>query len=159
MSRYITKSVKETRQIAAKVAQIIQEIDLKDKRRATILALNGDLGSGKTVFVQGFAKKLKIKEPILSPTFIIFRKFKIQSDKFQSNKFDFLYHFDLYRIKDKQELGVLGFQKIIDNPQNIVLIEWAEKIRDILPPDTIFIDFNLIDKKTREIIIKNPKGF
>ena len=154
--KFITKSIKETKQIAEKVAQsIIQTGEEKNEIGAVILALNGELGSGKTVFAQGFAQKLEIKEPILSPTFVIFRKFKINF-----NRFDCFYHFDLYRIEDSKDLKVLEFQKIIDNPSNIILIEWAEKVKNPLPLDAIFINFELIGKKRREITIKNlPSKF
>ncbi len=145
MKKIITKNVKETQLFAKSVAR---EIIKKNKLKAIIIALKGDLGSGKTIFAQGFAKELKIIEPVLSPTFIIFKKFQ-----FQLNNFDHLYHFDLYRIKDSEELGVLEFQGIINNPKNIVLIEWAEKIKNILPPETIFIDIQSINNETRKISI------
>ena len=83
--KFITKSIKETKQIAGKVAQsIIQIEEEKNEIGAVILALNGELGSGKTVFAQGFAQKLEIKEPILSPTFVIFRKFKSEIESRQA---------------------------------------------------------------------------
>ena len=150
MNKIETKNIQETQLVAKRIAQEILE---KKESKAIILALNGSLGAGKTVFAQGFAKGLKIKEPVLSPTFIIFRKFALDLKKF--NQF---YHFDVYRIENSQELEVLGFQEIINNPKNIVLIEWADKIKDILPKETIFINLKLVDSKSREITISNLKN-
>ena len=111
-----------------------------------ILALIGELGSGKTTFVKNFAQVLGIKEKIKSPTFIIFRKHKIP-------KLKFLYHFDAYRIKDEKEILNLGWKEIISDPKNIVLVEWADKIKKILPKNCVKINFKHKGKGERAIII------
>jgi len=92
--------------------------------------------------LQGFAKGLKIKGKILSPTFIIMRRF---------NNF---YHIDCYRIQKPQELLDLGFKRIIANPKNIVAVEWADRIRKIMPLNTIWIEFEFIGEKKRKIMIR-----
>ena len=103
---------------------------------AVVLALMGDLGSGKTAFAQAFAEALGVREKIKSPTFIIFRKHEIpaRSDRAQlwrarqKSKFRRLYHFDVYRIHSEKEILNLGWEEIIKNQANIVLVEWADKI-------------------------------
>ena len=120
------------------------------KKKAIIIGLEGDLGGGKTTFLQGFAKKLGIKEKILSPTFVIMKKIKIQHP---TSNIQYLIHIDCYRIKKPQEILDLGFKKIISNPQNIVVIEWADRIKKNIPSKSIWIKFNFINKKTREIVI------
>ncbi len=117
---------------------------------ALILFLEGDLGGGKTTFIQGLAKGLRIKEKILSPTFVIMKKFAI-SDK--DSKFKNFYHFDCYRVKDGQDILDLGFAEIATLPCNIIAVEWAEKINKICPKGGINIKFKWLDKNKREIII------
>jgi len=140
---FITKSVSQTKKLGEKIAKEISE-----KKKKNILALCGDLGGGKTTFVQGFANFFKIKK-IKSPTFLLIKKFKIKN-----HNFSFLYHLDFYRIEKKEELIKLGFKKIIKDQNNVVLVEWAEKFKDLFPKEkTLWIKFNFLDKKKREIII------
>lgn len=139
--------------------QEIAKIFIKDilqkaikNKRALVIGLEGNLGAGKTTFVQSLAKELGIKEKILSPTFVIIKRFKIKDLRFK----DF-YHLDCYRINKSEEILDLGFKEIVSEPKNIVVIEWANKIKKILPQDTIWLKFSFIDEKTRKIEIKNGK--
>jgi len=143
----ITNSVLETKKIGSNLAHQI----LKNKlsKQAIVIGLEGGLGGGKTSFVQGFAKGLGVKEKILSPTFVIMKRFAIQNLRFIN-----LYHFDCYRIEKPSELLELGFKKIIQNPNNIVIIEWADKVKKLLPPDASRIRFDFINEKKRKITIK-----
>jgi len=111
-----------------------------------VLALVGDLGAGKTTFVQGFAATLGIKR-IISPTFIIMRSYDA------CNKVKTLYHIDLYRLEQnfKEELDNLGITSIWGNPDSVVLIEWADKAKSLLPDNTQFIDFEYLDENKRRI--------
>jgi len=104
-----------------------------------ILGLQGNLGGGKTTFLQGFARGLGIKEKITSPTYVILKHFKITkpqisnsksqiNSKSKNSKFGNFYHIDYYRLKDERDLVSLGFKEIIKNPKNIAAIEWPEKI-------------------------------
>jgi len=114
---FITNSAKET-QAAAK--KIMKKLASQPRRGALVLALSGELGAGKTTFIQGLAPALGIKEKVLSPTFVIMKHFKN------------LYHIDCYRLSGAKDLKGLDFEKIIKNPKNIVVIEWAEKIKSAL---------------------------
>jgi tRNA threonylcarbamoyladenosine biosynthesis protein TsaE len=147
MKRFLTKSEKGTEKLGEKIGKKI----LKEKldKTAKILALEGDLGGGKTTFLKGFAKGLGIREKILSPTFILFRKFQIPNSKFQN-----FYHIDCYRIEKEREILNLDFRKIIKDPKNIVAVEWANKIKKILPRKVLKIKFKILEKKEREILIK-----
>jgi len=119
---------------------------LNQRKRAFVLGLVGDLGGGKTTFLQGFAKGLGIKEKILSPSFVIFRKFKVKSLRFKV-----FYHIDCYRIKKPKEILDLGFKEIVSDPKNIVAIEWADRIKKFLPNDVLTLKFEFIDKTKRRI--------
>lgn len=137
MKQYQTFSEKETKSLAKKLA----------KKFRGVIALSGELGTGKTVFVQGFAKGLGIKEKIISPTFVLIRQHKIPSGST-------LYHVDLYRLDEQKNIEELGLKELWFNPKNIVLIEWAEKAEKYLPKNTIWISFERIDENQRRITIK-----
>ncbi len=122
---FLSNSSKNTQKAGEILAREILKSSTADK--AVVLALKGDLGGGKTTFLQGFAKGLGIKEKILSPTFVIVKKYKIQN----------YYHIDCYRIQKPKEILELGFKEIVSDPRNIVAVEWAERINKILPKDTI----------------------
>ena len=108
---------------------------------AVVVALEGELGAGKTTFVQKFAKAIGIKESVLSPTFVILKKY--------GN----LVHIDAYRLKNSKELENLGIHDLIADPSNIIFIEWAEHVKDILPKNHITIKFEHVNETTRKISI------
>jgi tRNA threonylcarbamoyladenosine biosynthesis protein TsaE len=147
MVNYFTNSPSQTKKLGELLAKKI--LSMKPRKTAFVIGLEGDLGGGKTTFLQGFAKGLGIKQKILSPTFLIMRKFKIKNLKFK-----IFYHIDCYRIKKPKEILDLGFKEIIQNPQNIVAVEWADQIRKIMPKNTIILRFEFVNKKTRKIVVK-----
>jgi len=144
--KYLTTAPRQTQKLGEILAK--EALKTKLKKGALILGLEGDLGGGKTTFLQGFAKGLGAKEKILSPTFIILKRFKIKGLRFKC-----FYHIDCYRIEKPKKILDLGFKEIISNPQNIVAIEWAERIRKMLPLGTIILKFEFIDQKTRKIAV------
>ncbi len=140
---FVTNSLEETQRIAWKLAKKLEGGDL--------IALYGSLGSGKTTFVQGLAKGLGIKKRIISPTFVIVRKYRVTNYKLPITNF---YHTDLYRIESQKDLFGLGLKEIMNNSENIIVIEWAEKMESILPKDAIKIYLEYVDEKSRKIQIK-----
>jgi len=120
-----------------------------EKKLALVIGLSGDLGAGKTTFIQGFCRSIGIRKRITSPTFVLFKRFKVNNPRFAN-----LYHIDCYRLKKPEELLKLGFKEILNNPQNIVLIEWAEKIKKILPKKIIRISFEYGKKENERNITK-----
>ncbi len=136
----ITSSSIQTKKLGERFAKEI--LEKKPKKTAFVVGLEGELGGGKTTFLQGFAKGLGVKEKVLSPTFVIMKKF---------NNF---YHIDCYRIEKSKELLDLGFKEIVSNPKNIIAVEWADRIRKIMPRDSIWIKFDFIDRNTRRMIYK-----
>jgi len=157
----ITSSANQTKKLAEKIAQKIIKKRLESD--AFVIGLKGDLGGGKTTFVQGFARGLGVKEKILSPTFVIMKKYGVRSTKkrrrrtseIQTSDFRlYLYHFDCYRIKNPKEILGLGFKEIISNPENIVVIEWADKIKKIMPKNTLWLNFEFINESARKITFR-----
>lgn len=144
-----SKSASQTRKIGELLAEEIVRTGKRKEKKAFILGLMGDLGGGKTTFLQGFAKGLGIKEKITSPTFVILKRFEIPDCGLK----DF-YHIDCYRIQKPKEILDLGFKKIVDNPENVMAVEWADKIKKILPKNIIILKFDFIDKNKRQIVIE-----
>ncbi len=140
MKKYISKSVAETKKIAKNIA--------KDFKGGEVLGLVGNLGTGKTHFTKGVAEYFKIQRAVTSPTFVLLKPYKIKKNKSIKN----LIHIDCYRLDSPEELLAIGLNEFIKNKKNIVVIEWAEKIKNILPKNTIYIDFKLGKKENERII-------
>lgn len=140
---YFTENYLETQEIGRCLAE-----ELKSGKKAAVFGLKGSLGAGKTTFLQGFAKGLGIKEKVVSPTFVIMNRFGIKKGRFRN-----FYHFDCYRLERAEELENLGYKEIISNPQNIVCIEWPERIKKLLPDDSILINFKILEGDNRKITI------
>lgn len=144
--KIITKNEKETRKLGEILAQEI--LKTKPAKKAFFICLQGNLGSGKTTFVQGLAKGLGIREKILSPTFVIIKSFPIKKSYFKK-----FYHLDCYRLKSGKEILKLNFQEIAKKPYHLVVVEWSEKIKKFLPKNNLWIKFFVKNKKEREIKI------
>lgn len=117
------------------------------RTRPKIICLYGELGSGKTTFVQGFARGLGITTRLLSPTFIIVRRYELPEE-------NFFYHIDLYRTSSTADLKQLGLSEIFLDPAAYVVVEWAEKLGELLPKDRRDIYFTTLDDERHTIIIK-----
>ncbi len=117
-------------------------------KSGTIIAMSGGLGAGKTTFIQGLAEGLGVKTKIISPTFILMRTYK------RDGKPNF-YHVDVYRLEGdvKKEVENLGLFDVWRG-NNIIAIEWAEKIKELLPKETMWISFENVSENERKIVIQ-----
>lgn len=122
--KFLSKSLEETQKIAD---NFIAEL-LPKSESAVVVGLSGDLGAGKTAFTKCIAKSLGVEETVTSPTFVIEKIYELTDQKFSH-----LIHIDAYRLDSSSELLNLGWQKIISNPHNLILVEWPEKVADIMP--------------------------
>jgi tRNA threonylcarbamoyladenosine biosynthesis protein TsaE len=165
MKSFITNTAKQTQKLGELLAQEI--------RGGKIVALYGELGSGKTTFTQGFLKGMGAKGPYTSPTFLVIKNYKKEfpiskspaltsrrrGEQFlnKSRKLKFkiqnIYHIDAYRVTAKDILN-LGWKEIISNKNNIVIIEWADRIKKIIPPSAFWIIFSHYNENKRKIIFK-----
>lgn len=129
-----------------KAGRVLAEEILRTKlgKKAVVIGLIGDLGTGKTTFLQGFAKGLGVKEKILSPTFLIMRKLPMAG-------FRTLCHVDCYRIRKPREILALGLKEVLADSKNVVAVEWADKILGILPKGAIILKFSQPNVKQRKI--------
>lgn len=113
-----------------------------------MFALEGDLGAGKTTFVQGFFSGLGTRKRPASPTFIIMRRQGLKKGKFKN-----VFHIDAYRLKKPAHLEALGFREATASPENIILIEWADRVRSLLPKTTHWIHFKHGAKENKRTIV------
>lgn len=123
-------SANETRQIAAQVAHTL--------RGGDVIGLVGPLGAGKTTFVQGLAKAFGIKKKITSPTFILLQSYTLPKPH---NTITTLTHIDCYRLDDPQQLIDIGLRDHLNDPHTLTVIEWADKVKTIMPGTADWITF------------------
>jgi tRNA threonylcarbamoyladenosine biosynthesis protein TsaE len=143
--KLISYSLEDTEKIARDFVH-----DLKPKSEgAKVIGLYGNLGAGKTTFTQSVAKALGVGETITSPTFVIEKIYELENQKFTH-----LIHIDAYRIEKSEELISLGFQNIVSDKNNLILIEWPEKIADIMPKHTKISLNPLENENSREIEVE-----
>ena len=138
-----TNSPGETERIASDLA--------KSLPKGSVVALYGDLGAGKTVFARGVARGLGITEPLSSPTFTIVQEYPVPGG---GN----LYHLDLYRIDNSDAALAFGVDEFLNDPDARVLLEWPERIEDLLPEGTIRISIRHAGEEKREIHLPGTKG-
>ena len=119
---------------------------IKAGSEALVVALQGDLGAGKTAFTKEVGKILGVEENMHSPTFVIEKIYGIDFKGFKR-----LIHIDAYRIEKESELIHLGWNEIIKEPENLIFIEWPENVSGIIPETAKRINFKFIDNETREI--------
>src|SRR3989344_336217 len=129
--KHVSNSPQDTHQIAQDFLNTI-----KLREQATVIALQGDLGAGKTAFTQEVGKILGVKENMHSPTFVIEKIYQIDWSGFKN-----LIHIDAYRLEKDSELLHLGWEEIVKETENLVLVEWPENVLGIIPHDAKKIDF------------------
>src|SRR3989344_7719663 len=154
--KIISRNLAETEKVGQDfVAKLIPKKD-----EATLVALSGELGSGKTTFVQCIARTLGVQENITSPTFVLIKSYQLPvlNSPFEkggvpisigTGDFKILFHIDAYRLESGKELTKLGFEEIVANPNNIIFLEWPEHVAEVLPKDYLTIKFSFIDETTR----------
>lgn len=137
--KIIVNSKEDTKRFAEKLA--------KNLEGGEIICLIGDLGAGKTYFTKYLAEALGIDpENIISPTFIYWRKHK--GKKLNLN------HFDFYRIDEESEAGGIGFEEAVEDEDAVTVIEWADKIKSLLPEERIEIYIEELEKEKRKFEVK-----
>ena len=137
-TKRVTNDSSQTKKFGLEIAQKLKAGDA--------LLLFGDLGAGKTTFVQGLAKGLGITERILSPSFVLQRIHKVLGRDFK-----ILNHIDLYRLEGKHDIQSLGLLETIEDPEAITIIEWADRLIDFLPKQGYKIWFEYLGENKRKI--------
>jgi len=136
----------ETKKLGFLLAKAVLESG--KRRRALVFTLAGELGAGKTNFIQGFAAGLGIEGTVNSPTFVILKKYPLENLK----NIKTFYHIDCYRLGSESDLAQLGVEKILADPANVVAIEWPEIAKNVLPRDALSINFEVFGNDSRRIV-------
>ncbi|MEK7186893.1 MAG: tRNA (adenosine(37)-N6)-threonylcarbamoyltransferase complex ATPase subunit type 1 TsaE [Patescibacteria group bacterium] len=139
--KFVSKGSEDTQKIAQNLLN-----SLKPGGLASVVALQGDLGSGKTNFTQVVGSLLGITENMQSPTFVIEKIYEINWKGFKN-----LIHVDAYRLEKDKELLHLGWEEILKEPENLIFIEWPENVKNIIPEYAKRVYLKFIDENTREI--------
>ena len=119
------------------------------KNRAVIVGLIGELGAGKTTFVQALAKELEIAETVQSPTYVLMKRYEVSNQKFK-----YLVHIDAYRLSGPEEFKALKPETFLNDPRALVVVEWPERIMGALPPPDMTIRFSSEDASPEERYIE-----
>lgn len=155
MSKILSKNEKETFNFAKNFAKTL--------KGGEVLCLIGELGSGKTVFAKGIAKGLGLKKIITSPTFVLMKIYPVEYKNLfhgvypikSAKSIKTMIHIDGYRLNRGQDLEAIGAKDYLNNKSCITAIEWADKVKDILPKKRIMIEFKVLGDDKREILITN----
>jgi len=132
---YTVRSVEETWQVASEVAKLLKP--------GAVIALHGDLGAGKTTFVQGVGFALGVRRPVTSPTFTITTEYDTPAFR--------LVHMDLYRLTGPDDLLTIGYPEYLETGA-VVAVEWPERAGDLIPPDALHVRFSLTDDPETRVI-------
>jgi tRNA threonylcarbamoyladenosine biosynthesis protein TsaE len=139
--RLHTASVEETRRVAGRLAEVLTAGDL--------ILLVGDLGAGKTAFVQGLAAALDVQEPVTSPTFTL-------AHRYQGNGLR-VHHLDVYRLESPDEAIDLGLAELLDD-EAVTVVEWGDRLRPALPAELLEISFHFGEGDDDREIRLQPHG-
>lgn len=124
------KRIQNLEELAREAERLLQDL-APNEGGATLVTLSGELGAGKTTFTQAIARTLGITEPITSPTFVLEKVYAIEEDPY--GHFDRMVHIDAYRLNGGSELSALGFAELMKDPKSLILLEWPERVADLLP--------------------------
>lgn len=137
-----SESTQETEELAQQLA--------RQTKPGDVLALYGELGSGKTTFTGFYVKALGFESRVQSPTFIIIRRYKKDNGGIKV-----VYHADLYRLTKREELEDLGLDEMFEDEEAVTIIEWPELLEEILPENARKIKFSYIDENVRSINVQD----
>jgi tRNA threonylcarbamoyladenosine biosynthesis protein TsaE len=135
---FISHSEAQTRRLGARLATLLNPGD--------VLALMGELGSGKTRWVQGVCQGLAVSDPVVSPTFTLVNEYQGRWP---------VYHIDLYRITDPAEMLTFGLEEYLYG-SGISLVEWADRAEDFLPDEYLIVELHHLEETKRRIVLRSP---
>ena len=145
----LSKNISETGILAKNFLKLVSH--KKTSQKAVVVGLYGDLGSGKTAFVKEVAKALGTEKYIISPTFVIMKNYKLKTKNYK-----LLIHIDAYRLDDPKELISLGWEELINDSQNLIFVEWADKALGLLPLNSIKVNIDYLSENERRITVEYP---
>ncbi|MDP3962669.1 MAG: tRNA (adenosine(37)-N6)-threonylcarbamoyltransferase complex ATPase subunit type 1 TsaE [bacterium] len=145
MNKFTSRSPEETQGIAR---EWVKSLDTSSEG-AQVIGLYGNLGSGKTTFTQAVAKEMGVEDIVNSPTYVIEKIYETKHPHFIR-----LIHIDAYRLEKGRDLQDLNFEELVNNKHNLIMIEWPENVKEILPQNTKRIELSFVDENIREIKVQ-----
>ena len=147
-----TRIIAKLEELQMVVQDVLAQLAGTSTKAAVVLALHGDLGVGKTTFVQILAAELGVQEVVTSPTFVIQKIYELNHAAW-----DALVHIDAYRLEEAKELAVLGWEETVTQARTLICVEWAERIDEVLPLDrTWHISLTIQPGDIRQLTITAP---
>lgn len=119
-----------------------------DPEKATLVTLSGELGAGKTAFTKAVANALGVSDMVASPTFVLEKVYRLP----EGQAFKQLVHIDAYRLESGKELSALGFDEIMRDPHTLILLEWPEKVADMLPLPAVRLSLSVAEDGSRHMV-------
>jgi len=129
--------------------KILNKISKVMSDKAKVIALSGELGSGKTTLTQELGRILGIENNIISPTFVIMKIYNIDSNSIYYSSFKKLIHIDAYRLESFSELLKIGWQELIEDKDNLIIVEWPEKVKGCFDSNSFWVKLGHVDDQTR----------
>lgn len=126
---------------------LLRRIQTDRSDHASVIALSGELGAGKTMLVKTLAQVLVLQDEVRSPTFVIEQVYDLPADA----PYERLVHIDAYRLESGGELTALGFNELVADPGNLVVVEWAENVREVMPADALWLRIEVVGEEERDI--------
>ena len=133
----ITEGPEETVRLGEELAHMLRPGD--------VVALVGELGSGKTTLVKGIAQGLFVKEPVISPSFLLARSYRGRMP---------LHHLDAYRVNSPEELVEVGLLELLPPEEGITVVEWADRVAELIPPGSLWIHLEHLDGDRRKLTLR-----
>lgn len=146
------RNLVELRSIAEQFLKVLAEKPIKEN--ATVVGLSGDLGAGKTAFTKCIASILGITDVVTSPTFILQKIYIIPRGSIVGERFTKLIHIDAYRLNSSDEMRALDWGTILQDEHNLILLEWPEQVKDVLPDDMVKISLTYVSEGVRSVDIE-----
>jgi tRNA threonylcarbamoyladenosine biosynthesis protein TsaE len=137
---FVSRSPEQTCRLGARLGRYLNG--------GEVVALEGSLGAGKTAFAQGVGMGWGATTRLISPTYVLVRRHNRHQDTLE------LYHIDLYRLNSVSEIDLLGLDEIIGDPQAVVLIEWPERHRELLPTEYLWVNLRILDEYRRSLVFQ-----
>ncbi len=133
----ITEGPEETVRLGEELAQALRPGD--------VVALVGELGSGKTTLVKGIAQGLFVKEPVISPSFLLARSYRGRMP---------LHHLDAYRVNSPEELVEVGLLELLPPEEGVTVVEWADRVEELIPPGSLWVHLEHLDQDRRRLTLR-----
>ncbi|HYF10395.1 MAG TPA: tRNA (adenosine(37)-N6)-threonylcarbamoyltransferase complex ATPase subunit type 1 TsaE [Candidatus Paceibacterota bacterium] len=145
MKELTSRSLADTKNLAE---SLLERLVSAPRKGASVLALYGDLGSGKTALTKEIAALLKVRDVVNSPTFVLEKVYKVEHPTWKR-----LIHIDAYRLEEPQELEHLGWKEIAADAENLIVVEWAEQVEGLIPAHALRVRAEFVDESTRRFHI------